>query len=73
MKPISLERKPIPGRFSGFFLRILGTDWKRHKRYDTVEQAEQAHEQLMKSAWHRDYEWRLNSQVGLITLPVVRP
>lgn len=71
-KPIALERKAIPGRFSGFFLRFFGEDWKRYKKYETVERAQQAHEQLCKSSFHRDFEYRLNTPVGLVMLPVVK-
>lgn len=71
-KHIILERRAIPGNFTGFFLKFFSEDWKRYKKYETVERAQQAHGQLVKSSWHRQFEWRLNTPVGIITLPVVK-
>ncbi|MGV0949296.1 MAG: hypothetical protein ACOYB3_01395 [Azonexus sp.] len=71
-KPIHLERKCIPEQFSAFFLAIYSTEWKRYKKYETVEQAMQAHSDLLKSSWNRHFEYRLNTPVGIITLPVVK-
>lgn len=71
-KPFSLERKPIPGRFSGFFTRIIGDDWKRYKKYETLERALQAYDGLQKTSWNRDFEYRLQTPVGIVTLPVVK-
>ena len=71
-KHIILERKAIPGYFSAFALRFFGEDWRRYKKYETVDQAQQAYGQLLKTAWHRQFEWRLNTPVGIIRLPVVK-
>jgi hypothetical protein len=71
-KEINLERRVIPANFSEFFIRFFGLDWKRHKKYETTDQAIQAYEGLMKTSWNRDFEWRLNTPVGIITLPVVK-
>ena len=71
-KTIHLERKCIPQHFSGFFLAVYSTEWKRYKKYETVEQAMQAHSGLLKTSWNRQFEYRLNTPVGIITLPVVK-
>lgn len=71
-KPISLERRAIPEKTSAFFLRFYGPDWKRHRKYETVERAIQAHESLSRSFWNDNFEWRLNTPVGIVTLPVVK-
>lgn len=73
MKPISLERRVIPEKTSAFFTRFYGLEWKRHRKYATVERAIQAHESMARSFWNNDnFEWRLNTPVGIITLPVVK-
>ena len=71
-KPISLERRAVPEKTSSFFLKFYGLDWKRHRRYETVERAIQAHESMARSFWNTNFEWRLNTPVGVITLPVVK-
>jgi len=71
-KPIKLERRAIPEKTSAFFLRFYGLEWKRHRKYDTVERAIQAHESLSRSFWNDNFEWRLNTPVGIILLPVVK-
>lgn len=71
-KPIILERRALPGHFSAFFLAVFSSDWKRWKRYETVEQAMQAHDQLLRSTWNQHFEYRLQTPVGIVTLPVVK-
>ena len=71
-KPIILERRAIPELFSSLYLRVFGTDWRRYKRYGTVERATQAHEGLLKTSWNCKFEWRLVTEVGIVRLPVVK-
>ena len=71
-KPIILERRAIPSEFSSFFLKFFGTDWRRYRRYETVERAIQAHEGLLKTPWNCKFEWRLVTEVGIVRLPVVK-
>jgi hypothetical protein len=71
-KEIVLERRVIPENFSELFIKLFSKDWRRHKKYETVDQAIQAYEGLMKTRWNRDFEWRLNTPVGIVTLPVVK-
>jgi hypothetical protein len=46
--------------------------WKNYKSYHSVSQAEQAYGQLVKSGWHRRFDWRIVAEVGVINLPVVK-
>jgi hypothetical protein len=71
-KPIHLERKCSPQYFSSFFHSVYSTEWKRYKKYETVDQALQAHSDLLKSSWNRLFEYRLNTPVGIVALPVVK-
>lgn len=71
-KPFALERKPLPGQFSNFFLLVIRDEWRRYKKYETLERAIQAYEGLMKSSWNRSFEYRLQTPVGIVTLPVVK-
>lgn len=71
-KKISLERRVIPERISGFFARFYGYEWRRYRRYETTEQAVQSFHDVTKSSWNRDFEWRIHTQVGYVSLPVVK-
>lgn len=71
-KPFILERRPIPGKLSDFFLAITGEDWKRYKKYETAERAIQAHASVSRSCWGDNFEYRLQTPVGIVTLPVVK-
>lgn len=71
-KPIIMERKARPAEFSEFFLLVFGTDWKRYKRYETVECALQAYESILHSSWNTHFDYRLVTPVGIVALPVVK-
>ena len=71
-KPFKLERKIKPERFNAFFRKMYGPDWRRVGRYTTVERAIQGYEAMMNSAWNRDFDYRVETPVGFITLPVVK-
>lgn len=71
-KPIALERRVIPEQTPAFLLKFYGQDWKRHRKYETVERAIQAHEGMCHSLWNSNFEWRLNTPVGIVKLPVVK-
>ena len=69
---VILEKKADPHKFTPFFMTFWGTGWTRHRRYESVDQALQAYEGLMKSSWHHKFDWRIQAEVGTIDLPVVR-
>ena len=69
---IKLERRLIPEKFPGFILTFYGMEWKCRKRYTTVDRAIQAYVGFQKTSWNRDFEWRLNTPVGIVKLPVVK-
>lgn len=71
-KPIVLERKPIPDLFNSFVVSLLRKEWYAFKRYDTAKAAIQGYEQMVKSGFNRKFEYRLQTPVGTVSLPVVK-
>lgn len=71
-KPIILERKPLPGEFHEIVLSILTEEWKRWKRYASVDAAMQAYASASRNYWSKRFEYRLKTPVGTISLPVVK-
>ena len=71
-KPYALKRKMKPERFSKWAAYFMRKEWVTAGRYTTVDRAIQGYEGLMKSSWNWNYDYRIETPVGYVTLPVVK-